>query len=472
MTVLVEGFEPDQLALAAHLAAAAPRGSVRLAATGPAPREALALAALGVAVEPHADLDRDPGPADVAYLDVWTPEVAVRVQKLRAQGTRVSCLGDLLLEQWPGPTLAITGTAGKTTTTSLVAAALRAAGVDAAVSAGARAGNLWPTADLLDHLASAAPARLLVLELTSSHLAYMHASPDVAAVISFWPDHLELHGDLARYRAAKETIVRHQRPGDRVVVNADDASAGLADVTPAERVEFSLTRRVERGAYLDRARGVVLAAGGHETSLGPIHLRGPHPANVVAAAAIADTAGAAPDAIAAGIATAPSLPWRAQPAGTLAGVPVVDDGMAATPAKAAAALAAHSDASVVLIAGGLLELGGGPVHATPEEQELLERACDEIARVARLVVVFGDAGTRLAGLLQPRGVEVRAAPDLEEAVALAARAAGGAAAVVFSPLFPVLLHDRARFSQLVDPRRPRPTATAYSGGCADRKQGP
>ena len=449
MTLLVEGFEPDQIALAAHLAAAAPRGGVRLAAAGPAPQEALALAALGVAVEPHSDLDVDPGPADVAYLDVWTPEVSPRVQKLRAQGTRVSCLGDLLLERWPGPTLGITGTAGKTTTTSLVAAALRAAGIKTAVSGGGRAGNLWPTADLLDRLASATPDMLLVLELTSSHLAFMHASPQIAAVVSFWPDHLELHGDLAGYRAAKETIVRHQRPGDLVVVNVDDAAAGLADVTPAERVEFSLTHPVERGAYLDPSRGVVLAAGGHETLLGPIHVRAPHPANVVAAAAIAAAAGAAPEAIAAGIAVAPPLPWRAQPAGTLAGVPVVDDGMAATPAKAAAALAAHPDGSVVLIAGGLLELGAGPVHTMPEERNLLAAALDEAARAAQLVVLFGAAADRLEPMLRERGVRTLRPNGLDEAVRVAVANLEDARALLFSPMFPVSLEDRQRFASLV-----------------------
>ena len=80
----------------------------------------------------------------------------------------------------------------------------------------------------------------MVLELTSSHLAFMSSSPDVAVVTSFWPDHLELHGSAAAYRAAKETIVRHQRPDGAVVVNADDPAAlSFADLTPARRYAFS-----------------------------------------------------------------------------------------------------------------------------------------------------------------------------------------------------------------------------------------
>ena len=452
MTVLIEGFAPDAIALARLLVQEG--RAVRIASATAANESATALRELGIHVEPAADLDADPGPAEIAYLDVWTPEVAPRVQRLRAQGTRISCLGDLLLERWDGPSIGITGTAGKTTTTSLVAHVLRTAGIDVAVSQGARADNLWPTADLLHGLQAerspGAGAPILLLELTSSHLAFMCSSPTIAAVISFWPDHLELHGDLPRYRRAKETIVRHQRAGDLAILCADDASAGFAASTPADVAEISLRRPVERGAFLDPERGVVLVDSKGETVLGPIHRSAAHPGNVVAAAAIAAAAGAGFASIERGASTATPPRWRAQPAGTLMGNRVVDDGMAATPLKAAATLAAYPDHSVVLIAGGLNDAGGGPVHATPEERVLLERACDEIARVARAVVVFGEAGPRLAALLRGRGVEPIETTDLEAAVAAAARRCSpGVASVVFSPLFPVMLDDRARFAALV-----------------------
>jgi UDP-N-acetylmuramoylalanine--D-glutamate ligase len=453
MKVLIEGIGPDAIALARLLASEG--DEVRLARPGgERDREtpaAFDLGELGVAVETDADLDADPGPADIAYLDVWTPETASRVQRLRAQGSRVSCLGDLLLERWEGPTIGITGTAGKTSTTHLTAEILRCAGTDVAVSRGARAGNLWPTDDLLVALGQGGTgSRVLLLELTSSHLAFMQHSPGLAAVISFWPDHLELHGGLERYRAAKETIVRHQRPGDVVVVNADDASAGFVDATPARRVEISLRQRVERGAFLDPALGVVLVEERGETALGHIEGSSAHPANVLAAAAIASAAGAPGSAVVRAVETAATPPWRAQPCGELAGIPVIDDGMAATPAKTAALLGRQPRHSVVLVAGGQADAGGGPVHSAPEEIAILDRACDEVARAARAVVVFGEAGPRLAHLLRHRGVEVVQVADLVAAVAAAARLSPGAAAVIFSPLFPVAIADRARFAELVD----------------------
>lgn len=447
--VLIDGFGADAVVLARLLADEG--NAVRLTSPEPEPSEAHELRELGIDVQSGADLDADPGEAEIAYLDVWTPEIAPRVGKLRAHGSRISCLGDLLLERWGPRTIGITGTAGKTTTTALTAAILRADGVDVAVSEGARAGNLWPTADLLDRVAGGrdGDGATLLLELTSSHLAFMRTSPALAAVISFWPDHLELHGGLDRYRSAKEQIVRRQRPGDRVVVNADDASAVFASATPADLWELSLGRGVERGASLDSVRGVVVTDGTTETALGHVTGGAAHPANVVAAAAIATAAGAGPSAIGPGIDAAVEPRWRGQQSGTLDGVPVVDDGMAATPTKAAATLARYPTHSIVLIAGGKLDAGGDNVHAAPAEIALFEQACDVIARVARVVVLFGEAAPRLAAALAQRGLESLQVADLDDAVAAAALRAVGAAAVVFSPLFPVTLDDRQRFADLM-----------------------
>jgi hypothetical protein len=125
-------------------------------------------------------------------------------------------------------------------------------------------------------------------------------------------------------------------------------------------------------------------------------------------------------------------------------VELVDDAMAATPAKTAAALRERSDGSVVLVAGGELTSAGLRVHALPEEQHLLEGACAEARRAARLVVLFGPAARRLEPLLGPTPVVV--ADGVEHAVGIAGERLSGAETLLVSPMFPVSLEERERIA--------------------------
>ena len=140
--VLVEGFDRDAVVLARTFAREGHR--VTLAGPGDASQQALELRASGVVVRARASLDSDPGTHDEAFLDVWTPEIAPRVALLRERGTVVRCLADLVLERAAVPTVGVTGTAGKTTTTAFLAYLLRSAGVTVHTSTTARAANLWP----------------------------------------------------------------------------------------------------------------------------------------------------------------------------------------------------------------------------------------------------------------------------------------------------------------------------------------
>ena len=435
MTTLVEGFDADAVALARLLAAEG--RSVTLAGSGPATAEAFALRALDVAVREHADLDREPGEHDEAFLDVWTPEVAPRASRLRAAGARVRCLGDLVLERAPVPTIGVTGTAGKTTTAFLLVQLLRAAGVEVHASTTARAGNLWPTVELLTVPSSG----VIVLELTSSHLCFTTHSPSIATVTCFWPDHLELHGSLERYRAAKEAIARGQAADDVVVANEDDdAAAAIAAVSPGRGVGFSATTEVGEGAFL-RGASIVARGGGEEQALPlPAGFDRPRRQALLAAVAVATVAGAIPN----GLERLRLPELRALVVGRRDGVELVDDGMAATPAKVAAALRDRPDRSVVLVAGGELASVGLVVHASPEEQRLLEAACAEARRAACLVVLFGPAAGRLAPLLDPTPVVV--AGDLEHAVATAGERLAEAQTLLVSPMFPVSLEERERIA--------------------------
>jgi UDP-N-acetylmuramoylalanine--D-glutamate ligase len=410
---------------------------VTLAGPGDASQQALELRASRVVVRARTSLDTEPGHHDEAFLDVWTPEVAPRVALLRESGCVVRCLGDRVLERSPVPTIGVTGTAGKTTTAAFLTYLLRTAGSTVHTGTTARAGNLWPTAELLPPPTDG----VVLMELTSSHLCFTTHSPTIAVITCFWPDHLELHGSLERYRAAKEAIVRHQRPSDIVVANEDDdAAAAIASLSPGRHFGFSATREVEAGAFVRGPEMMLRDASGERSFALPPTLDAPRLQALLAAAATALAAGALPETL-----RAPEPPpYRAARVGRLGDTELIDDGMAATPSKTASALHEFPDASVVLVAGGELEAAGLPVHASREERKLLEEACAQARRVARLVVLFGPAATRLAPSFDRR-LTLRAT-TLDEAIALASTHAEGAKMLVVSPMFPLPPEDRERIA--------------------------
>ena len=320
---------------------------------------------------------------------------------------------------------------------------LRAAGVPVVASTNGRSGNLWATDESLAALEAKAGAH--VIELTSSHLAFMATSPQIAVVTSFWPDHLELHGSLAAYRAAKENIVKHQRPGDRVIVASAPEVASYADATPGDR--WLLSPEGERGAFIRDGR-IVARDGVDEVELGPA------PAGVRAIAVLSAVAAVAAygvplDALVGEIEGLEQLPLRACRVGSLGATALIDDSMAATPAKTVAALQQFGPAAVTLVAGGLLEAAGIPVHTSTEERALLDEAFARIARGARLVVAFGPAGDRVATGVRACGGRVEQVGSLAEAIARALVVGSDAEAILVSPMFPVSPEDRARVEGLL-----------------------
>jgi UDP-N-acetylmuramoylalanine--D-glutamate ligase len=432
---LIEGFEPDAIALARLLTREGRR--VTLAGPGDATQHALGLRPLGVDVKANIDLDSNPGSHDEAFLDVWTPEIAPRVQLLRDDGCVVRCLGDLILERSTVPTIGVTGTAGKTTTAAFLAYLLRSAGTAVHTSTTAPAGNLWPTSELLPPPQDG----VVLMELTSSHLCFTTRSPAIAVITCFWPDHLELHGSLDRYREAKAAIVRRQEPDDAVVVNEDDpGAAAIADLSPGRRYGFSTTDEVAAGAFVSGAEVILRGTAGDRSFKLPSTLDAPRLQALLAAAAAALAAGALPERL-----RPPQVPpYRATRIGRLGKTELIDDGMAATPAKTASTLGERTDGSVVLVAGGEVASEGLAVHASAEEEQLLEQACSEARRVARLVVLFGPAAERLAPFFDPERT-VRA-DSLDDAIRVASDRAAGAKTLVVSPMFPLPLEDRERIA--------------------------
>lgn len=363
--------------------------------------------------------------ADLLMVDCWTPEVADHVVQARERGIAVGCLADLVLHEWPTPVIGVTGTAGKTMTTRLIAHLLERAGWDVLVPPTGRAENAWPSADTLAALVEGRLPDILTLELTSTHLAYMSTSPAIAAVTSLTPDHAELHGGEGRYFATKQRILVHQQPGDTAVLPPD-----VPALVPRAGVEV---------VRFDVADPLVQA-----TRVAPHH-RG----NVACALGVVrDALGA--DVELGDIESFRSPRWRGECIGHVGAVAVHHDGMAATPLKATAFVRSLADHSAILIVGGIADMDNGRVHASPGEQRLLRETCVEMARAALRIVLIGPAAAQLAPLLAQAGApNVQIGPDLHWAAAEVVRDTVGVQLIAWVPAYPVELQDRERFADLM-----------------------
>ena len=324
-----------------------------------------ALAELPAGVVPFAEPDGLPAGTGLVVTGPGRRPDSPLVAAAAAVGVPV--VGEPELAWWidaarpmPATWLAVTGTNGKTTTTGMLAAILAAAGLDAVAC-----GNIgYPVVD-----AVRAGRQVLAVELSSFQL---HWSPSVVpaagCVLNVAEDHLDWHGSMAAYAAAKARALR----GAVAVAGVDDppAAALLAASPAGRRVGVTLGEPgpgqlgIVEGTLVDRAfaaadavrtcgdtdGGVVLA------SVADVHPGGPPGlTDALAAAALARAAGVEPEYVAAGLAGFRPGRHRADVVATVAGVRYVDDSKATNPHAAAASLAAQAPAPVVWVVGGLLK---------------------------------------------------------------------------------------------------------------------
>jgi UDP-N-acetylmuramoylalanine--D-glutamate ligase len=249
------------------------------------------------------------------------------------------------------PIVAVTGTNGKSTTVRLIEAMLGGAGLRARAAGNVGTPALSLVGEALD---------VAVLEVSSFQLEATEAlRPRVAVVLNVTPDHLDRHGDLAGYAAAKRRLLAQQGPDDLAVLSFDDPIVrGFADHTRGEVVPFSLREPLtapawRRAAWLDA--GTAVLRDGETTrriDIASIPLTGRHNLeNVLAALVAAWVFGADPAAAARGAARFRGLPHRAEIVGTAGGMTWIDDSKATNPGAAMRALEGMSK-RVVWIAGG------------------------------------------------------------------------------------------------------------------------
>ncbi len=384
-------------------------------------------------------VDGSDGAVDLTVVDEWTAESARVVSHARATGSRVTVLAEMLLEAAPGRVVAVTGTAGKTSTCRVLEAILRFARVPVLISSTARSGNAWPDHSVADGLASASPDAVLVAELTSTHLCHMsEVHPDVAVVTTIRPDHVELHGTLDDYHRAKRRLVADLTDRDQLILPTDDPHT-LAVLGPVRGHRWGFgTAPAPRGA-ISANGSVVLTAAGDEASC-RTELDGPLLRAALAGSAAALALGIAPDQVAAALADIHPVMHRQAPREGPRGITIIDDSMAGTPVKALAAIHQFAGSDLVVVLGGDDRLPGAPVHAAPEEEAALREATAAARKAAGTIVAFGPASARIRDYMEPDA----GAEDLAGALALAVAACPDGGTVLVSPMFPMSPEDRER----------------------------
>jgi len=341
------------------------------------------------------------------------------VRMAQAAGIPITSEMNVFMEMCRAPTVAVTGSNGKSTTMSLLGAML-------ALARPTRlGGNIGIS--LLDESEKIGPEELVVLELSSfqlEDLGLIGRSPQGAVVTCISPNHLDRHGVMAGYIAAKKNILRFQARDGVAVLNEDDPEVRTWGADARGRVvRYSATQALREGVFAE-GDTVVLRLGDREERVdlaGRLKLRGRHNlANVLAAAAGARLFGASTDHIAAAVEAFRPLAHRLEPVGEWGGVLFVNDSKATTPLAAQLAIEAFSR-PVIIIAGGYDK------HTDPTPMA-------ETIRVrAKAAILLGATAGALAGGIGQGGPPVEMATGIDDAVRRAVAHAAPGDVVLLSP---------------------------------------
>lgn len=394
------------------------------------PREQLATGIARLADLP-VELVLGPSSDDAALADpdyvFVIPGVRPRsatILRARQRGIPVLTEIGLFFRLCPAEIVGITGTKGKSTTTTLIGRILERGRRRVVVG-----GNIGLS--VIQELPTLSRDDIVVLELSSFQLETLAMSPHVAVVTNVLEDHLDFHGTREAYVAAKSSIVRWQGARDVAVLNLDDPSTVTLHAASASELRgYSLTLRPRRGAYLD-GESLVLVSGDRREVLcaaGELRVPGRHNiSNVLAAAIVGDLYGIPLADIREAVTSFEGLPHRLDLVAERAGVLWVNDSQATTPYATIPAIEAYARPPVVIL--------GGVVKGA--EFAALGRT---VARRARAAILIGQAADEIGAAIEAAKradplakVRVDRAASLADAVAQARAIAEPGDVVLLSP---------------------------------------
>ena len=352
--------------------------------------------------------------------EYYKPELQAALQA----GTKVTSEVELFFELCPYEIVAVTGSDGKTTTTTLISKMFEAAGRKVFLG-----GNIG--AALLPQLADVTPEAVAVVELSSFQLISMRVSPKVAVVTNVTPNHLDHHKDMQEYIDAKRNILLWQVPPCRAVLGYEnDISRSMQSDCKGEQVWFTRLHETDKGAFLRESDDTLCyAENGVVTPILPraeVKLRGLHNVENLLAA-IAAVWGRVPvEAMRQVGSTFTGVEHRIEPVRTLDGVTYYNDSIASSPTRTIAGLRSFNQ-KIILIAGGY------------DKKIPYEPLAPEILAHVKTLVLMGATGPRIeAAVRECAGFDESAltilhADSMQHAVELARSAAQPGDVVSLSP---------------------------------------
>ncbi|HRK88255.1 MAG TPA: UDP-N-acetylmuramoyl-L-alanine--D-glutamate ligase [Anaerolineales bacterium] len=362
---------------------------------------------------------------DMLCLSGGVPLTLPIVAEAIKRGIPLSNDSQIFMEVVPCETIGITGSAGKTTTTTLVGNMAKLAKGDRAFVGG----NIGDP--LINYVDEMTAEDIAILELSSFQLDQMTISPNIAAILNITPNHLDRHGTMEAYASAKARILDFQSASDTAILGRDDKGAwSLRDRVKGKLMTFSMQDLEEglNGTYYHHDGLLSLRDGFAYVPLmlrEKVQLRGDHNvANVLAAFAIGHAAGFTLDAMLEAVEDFRGVSHRLELVRELRGVRWYNDAIATAPERAAAAVHAFDEPIVLMLGGRDKNLPWGDLAKL-----ILERVDH--------VVVFGEAGEMIQKTVNAvageGSVDIRRAQTLKEAVTLAAEVASPGDVVLLSP---------------------------------------
>ena len=369
--------------------------------------------------------------ADLLCLSGGVPLSLPLVKEAQARLIQLSNDSQILLEETPCKVIGITGSAGKTTTTSLVGEIANQAIQSPTTGAGFRrvwiGGNIGTP--LISYLDEMSADDLAIMELSSFQLEIMHKSPHVAAILNITPNHLDRHGSMEVYTAAKAHILAAQSDQDFAVLSRDDpGSWGLAEKVCGRLVTFGIKESNGWvGSY--QHNGMIYFKDHDQTipvmPVREVQLRGAHNLlNVLAASAIARCVDLPVEAIRTAVASFLGVAHRLEFVRRWCGADWFNDSIATAPERSMAAIRSFREPIVLLAGGRDKDLPWG------EFAQLV------VQRV-RYLILFGEAAEKIEGVIRDtpgsHALPMLRCEHLKDAVRIASEIVDPGDVVLLSP---------------------------------------